>query len=100
MTSTATVRERGQVTIPKEVREATLIEEGVVVEFDVRDDGVFMRPRIVVDGLDLEPAFIREIIETTHHGFDAIAGDETALAELRAEQDVFDGAVGDGLEAE
>jgi AbrB family looped-hinge helix DNA binding protein len=47
------VRNKGQVTIPSDVREAAHIEEGTVVEFSVADDGaVVMRPKALVAAED------------------------------------------------
>lgn len=43
------VRGKGQVTIPADVREAVHLEEGDLVEVDVTDDGILLRPRKVVD---------------------------------------------------
>lgn len=101
MTSTATVRERGQVTIPKVVREAAQLDEGVVVEFEVSEDGgVFMRPKIVVDGLDLDEAFVREVIASTKTGFEEISRSPQAAEELRLEQELLEGASSDALEEE
>jgi AbrB family looped-hinge helix DNA binding protein len=42
------VRNKGQVTIPAEVREAAQLEEGTVVEFTVTPDGVLLKPKVQV----------------------------------------------------
>lgn len=53
MTAFTRVRNKGQVTIPSDVREAAHIEEGTVVEFSVADDGaVVMRPKALVAAQD------------------------------------------------
>lgn len=52
MKATTTVRGKGQVTIPSEVRAAAHIEEGTVVELTVTEDGVLMRPKVLVDAGD------------------------------------------------
>lgn len=44
----STVRNKGQVTIPVEVRQAAQIEEGTVVEFTVTNAGVLMQPKVQV----------------------------------------------------
>lgn len=44
----STVRSKGQVTIPADVREAARIGEGTVVEFTVTDNGVLMQPKVQV----------------------------------------------------
>ena len=46
------VRNKGQVTIPTEIRQQAHIEEGTLLEFDVVDDGVLLRPLMVVDSAD------------------------------------------------
>jgi AbrB family looped-hinge helix DNA binding protein len=98
MNSTATVRERGQVTIPKDVRDKAQLGEGVVVEFEVSAEGIFMRPKIVVDGLDLDEAFVLEIITSTREGFEEISRSPEAARELRLEQELLEGASSDALE--
>lgn len=50
--SLSKVRNKGQVTIPTEVRAAAHIAEGTVVEFTVVADGVLMRPKTLVDAKD------------------------------------------------
>ena len=52
--TTATIRERGQLTIPAEVRKQAQLDEGAIVEFGVRGDGVLLRPRLVIADLDLD----------------------------------------------
>ena len=44
----STIRGKGQVTIPAEVREAAQMDEGTVVEFKITDDGVLMQPKVQV----------------------------------------------------
>jgi len=44
----STVRNKGQVTIPAEVREAAQLDEGTLVEFTVTDDGVLMKAKVQV----------------------------------------------------
>jgi AbrB family looped-hinge helix DNA binding protein len=43
------VRKKGQVTIPTEIREAARIEEGTVLEFELSEDGIVMRPKEMID---------------------------------------------------
>lgn len=43
-----TIRKKGQVTIPQEVREAAQLDEGTAVEFVVVPEGVLMRRRVTV----------------------------------------------------
>ncbi len=44
--SMATLRDRGQLTIPADVRKQAQLEEGAVVEFEVREEGLLLRPRL------------------------------------------------------
>lgn len=47
--STTTLRERGQMTIPSEVREAARIEAGTVLECHVENGRIVMTPKVLVD---------------------------------------------------
>ena len=49
----STIRKKGQVTIPQEVREAAQLDEGAAVEFVVVPEGVLMRRRVTVS---IDPA--------------------------------------------
>jgi len=40
----AHLRARGQITIPSEIRKAAHLEEGDVVEMEVTEDGILLRP--------------------------------------------------------
>jgi antitoxin PrlF len=55
--ATATVTSKGQVTIPKEVRDALHLRAGHRLEFEVREDGnVLVRPR-TLDAMRLRGIF-------------------------------------------
>lgn len=45
----ATVRAKGQVTIPAEIRQAAGLEEGDPVEVEIVDDGILLRPMKLID---------------------------------------------------
>ena len=45
----ATVRAKGQVTIPPDIRARAHLEEGDPVEFEVTPEGILMRPKKVID---------------------------------------------------
>ena len=96
--STATVRERGQLTIPARVRKQARLETGAVVEFEVREDGLRPRPRIVVDDLAIDDEFVRSVIETTTAAYAALRTDDAAWADELAERAVLEGALPEGLE--
>ncbi len=42
-------RSKGQLTVPREVREAAHLEEGDPVEFEIRADGILLRPMKIID---------------------------------------------------
>ena len=96
--STATLRERGQLTIPSEVRKQAHLEEGAVVEFEVREEGLLLRPRIVVDDLALDEEFVRGVIETTTTAYAVLRANDEAWAEEQAERAVLEGSLPEGLE--
>ena len=43
------MRSKGQVTIPREIREAARLEEGDPVEVEVVPDGILLRPQKMID---------------------------------------------------
>jgi AbrB family looped-hinge helix DNA binding protein len=47
--SISIVRSKGQITLPREVREAAHLEEGDPVEIVVVDEGILLRPKKVID---------------------------------------------------
>jgi len=49
VSSTTTLRERGQITIPSEVRDAAHVEAGAVLECRVEDGRIVMTPKVLVD---------------------------------------------------
>ncbi|MEN8115016.1 MAG: AbrB/MazE/SpoVT family DNA-binding domain-containing protein [Actinomycetota bacterium] len=48
-TSTTTLRERGQITIPSEVRDAANVDAGAVFECYVEDGRIVMAPKVLID---------------------------------------------------
>lgn len=52
MASYGQIRNKGQLTIPGEVRDAARLEVGAMVEFEVTEQGVLLRPKTVVDADD------------------------------------------------
>lgn len=44
-----TVRSKGQLTIPADVREAAHLEEGDIVEVQVVPEGILLRPKKLID---------------------------------------------------
>jgi antitoxin PrlF len=94
-----TVRERGQITIPKEVRERAQLEEGAEVDFEVLEPGeIVMRRKITFDTLELDDEFVRSVIASTTEGFEALRNDEVAWASELEERAVLEGSIGDGLD--
>lgn len=96
--STATLRERGQLTIPAEVRKQAHLDEGAVVEFEVREEGLLLRPKIIIDDLPLDDEFIRSVLETTAAAYAELREDEDAWADELAERAVLEGSLSDGVE--
>ena len=47
--STTTVRAKGQITIPADVRKAAHLEEGDPVQVELTDEGILLRPQKVID---------------------------------------------------
>ena len=43
------VRSKGQITLPREVREAAHLEEGDPIEVVVVEEGILLRPKKVID---------------------------------------------------
>lgn len=73
ITEDATVTSKGQVTIPKEIRDALDLEEGTEVEFALEDDGTLtVRPK--------KPAMerLRDVRRT-------LSGRDVDLEEMRRE---------------
>ena len=46
---TVRMRENGQITIPKKIREMFALEEGDVLLMESREDGIMIQPRKLVD---------------------------------------------------
>jgi len=49
MSSTTTLRERGQLTLPADVRDAAQVDAGAVFEVEVVDGRIVMTPQLLVD---------------------------------------------------
>jgi len=47
--STSRVRGKGQITLPKEIREAARLEEGDALQVEMTKDGILLRPMKVID---------------------------------------------------
>jgi AbrB family looped-hinge helix DNA binding protein len=47
--SRTTIRGKGQITIPADIRRAARLEEGDPVEIEVVPEGILLRPRKVID---------------------------------------------------
>jgi AbrB family looped-hinge helix DNA binding protein len=44
-----TLRAKGQLTLPEEIRTAAHLEEGDLLDAEITDDGILLRPRKVID---------------------------------------------------
>ena len=49
MTLSTTLREKGQLTIPAEIREAIELKAGDILEFEIVDGRIVITPKIVID---------------------------------------------------
>jgi len=49
MMARTTLRAKGQLTLPEEIRSAAHLEEGDLLDAEVIDDGILLRPRKVID---------------------------------------------------
>jgi AbrB family looped-hinge helix DNA binding protein len=97
--ATARIRERGQVTIPAEIRRQAHLEEGSLVELEIVDDGVLLRPRMIVDpDTAIDAAFARTVISTTVAGYEALRSDPALWDEELRERDVWSATLSDGLD--
>jgi AbrB family looped-hinge helix DNA binding protein len=97
--ATVRIRERGQMTIPAEIRRQAHLEEGSLVELEVVDDGVLLRPRMIVDpDTAIDAAFARAVISTTVAGYEALRSDPARWDEELRERELLSGTLGDGLD--
>ncbi len=92
MTGHTTVRNKGQVTIPADIRRATGLEEGDPVEVEVVEGGILLRPQKVIDATQAwfwSSAWqksIRRSVEQIEAGKGVVSDDdETFLTSLDAE---------------
>lgn len=44
-----TLRARGQLTLPEEIRAAARLEDGDLLDAEITDEGILLRPRKVID---------------------------------------------------
>jgi antitoxin PrlF len=74
MTNVATVSEKGQITIPKDLRDDFGIGKGDRLEFSAERDGIKIRKRVNVDALESLrgsiklPASVDELIDEMRGG--------------------------------
>jgi antitoxin PrlF len=47
--SRTTLRAKGQLTLPEEIRVAARLEEGDLLEAEITDEGILLRPQKVID---------------------------------------------------
>jgi AbrB family looped-hinge helix DNA binding protein len=92
MTGHTTVRNKGQVTIPADIRRAIGLEEGDPVEVEVVEGGILLRPQKVIDATQAwfwSSAWqesIRRSVEQIEAGKGVVSDDdETFLTSLDAE---------------
>jgi antitoxin PrlF len=49
MTNPISMRKKGQLTLPREIREAAHLEEGDPIQVEMTKDGILLRPQKVID---------------------------------------------------
>lgn len=64
MVETVIVGERGQVTIPKKLRERFGIKSKSPVVFELREDGIMIKPALTVTVREFSESFIRDVVES------------------------------------
>jgi AbrB family looped-hinge helix DNA binding protein len=47
--SRTTLRARGQLTLPEDIRSAARLEEGDLLDAEITEDGILLRPRKIID---------------------------------------------------
>ena len=57
----AKVLRSGQITFPKEVRDKLGLKEGDIVDFEIRDAMVIMRPKLLVDKAEAMKTFSQAV---------------------------------------
>jgi AbrB family looped-hinge helix DNA binding protein len=73
----ATVTRKGQVTLPKRVRDALGLQPGAQVDFEIRGDTVILRRRVPVEVFERWRGVLREAVGGK--------GTDELLRELRGE---------------
>jgi AbrB family looped-hinge helix DNA binding protein len=95
----ATIRERGQLTIPARMRREAQLAEGSVVELELVDDGILIRPHVLFDAdSGIDAAFARSVIEHTRAGYEALRADPEAWQKELGEREELDGSLADRLD--
>jgi len=61
---TVIVGERGQVTIPKKLRERFGIKSKSPVVFELREDGIMIKPALTVTVREFSDSFIKDLAKT------------------------------------
>ena len=98
MTATAQLREKGQLTIPAEIRRAAQLDDGALLELELVPEGILLRPVLVVDDVEVDEDFARMVIETTTAGFERMRERTSAWRSELAERRALEGSLPDGLE--
>jgi AbrB family looped-hinge helix DNA binding protein len=97
----ATIRDKGQLTIPAEIRRRANLSDGSIVDIELVSEGILLRPRLLMDAdTAIDAAFARQVVEQTVAGCAALRDDERAWKDELQERDVLAGSLGDGLEDE
>jgi antitoxin PrlF len=68
--SATTVRKKGSVTIPADIRKAARLAEGDIVEVEMTDEGILLRPKKLIDATQAwfwTPTWQAREREVDHH---------------------------------
>jgi AbrB family looped-hinge helix DNA binding protein len=75
----AKVLRSGQVTFPKEVREKLRLKEGDILDFEIGDAMVIVRPKVLMDR-QTEGEKLWQIVEKMHAKMEGVAPEEIEQA--------------------
>lgn len=95
---TARIRPKGQLTIPLRARRHAGLQEGSIVELEMVDGGILLRPRPLADEeMSVDAEFAKKMIAETVAGYAALREDPGAWRIELRERAELEGPLGDRL---
>lgn len=92
------MRPKGQLTIPLRARRQAGLQAGSIVELEVVDEGILLRPRLLADDeTSVDAEFAKQVIDQTVAGYAALREDSRAWEIELRERAELEGPLGDGL---